>query len=53
VNNIFYGPISGWGVQTADRFSGLIWHNTFAFPMSNNGGHIILRATAPAERSRL
>lgn len=47
VNNVFYGPISGWGVQTADGFSGLIAHNTFAFPMRNSGGHIILWGTNP------
>jgi len=42
VNNIFYAPISGWALQTADGFSGLIALNTFAFPMQNNGGHIML-----------
>jgi hypothetical protein len=47
VNNIFYGPISGWGVQTADGFQGLIAHNTFAFPMSNTGGHIVLWGSNP------
>ena len=47
VNNIFYAPISGWGIQTAEGFSGLIAHNTFAFPMRNTGGHIILWGTNP------
>jgi uncharacterized protein (TIGR03437 family) len=42
VNNIFHGPITGWGVQTARGFSGLIANNTFAFEMRNNGGHIML-----------
>ncbi|HXB68169.1 MAG TPA: right-handed parallel beta-helix repeat-containing protein [Candidatus Acidoferrales bacterium] len=42
VNNIFYPPVSGWGIQTADGFSGLIAYNTFAFPMQNPGGHIVL-----------
>jgi hypothetical protein len=42
VNNIFYAPISGWGLQTADGFSGLVAFNTFAFPMQNNGGQIML-----------
>jgi hypothetical protein len=45
MNNIFYAPISGWAIQTSDGFSGLIAHNTFAFPMRNNGGHIILWQT--------
>jgi len=42
VNNIFHGPITGWGVQTARGFSGLIANNTFAFEMRNNGGQIML-----------
>jgi hypothetical protein len=42
VNNIFHAPISGWGLQTASGFSGLIAHNTFALPMRNTGGHIML-----------
>jgi hypothetical protein len=41
-NNIFHGPITGWGVQTAAGFSGLIANNTFAFNMNNNGGQIML-----------
>ncbi len=42
INNIFYGPISGWGIQTASGFSGLIANNTFAFPMQNPYGHLML-----------
>jgi|GEM_PF-5896477 len=41
-NNVFYAPITGWGVQTANGFSGVIANNTFAFVMRNNGGHIML-----------
>src|SRR5262249_38599922 len=41
-NNIFYAPITGWGVQTASGFSGLIANNTFALNMRNNGGMIML-----------
>lgn len=41
-NNIFYAPITGWGIQTASGFSGLIANNTFAFTMNNNGGQIML-----------
>jgi hypothetical protein len=42
VNNIFYAPITGWGVQTASGFGGLIANNTFAFAMQNNGGQVML-----------
>jgi hypothetical protein len=42
INNIFYGPISGWGIQTANGFSGLIANNTFAFPMSSQVGQLTL-----------
>jgi Protein of unknown function (DUF1565) len=42
VNNIFYAPITGWGVQTASGFGGLIANNTFAFAMQNNGGQLML-----------
>jgi len=42
VNNIFYAPISGWGIQTASGFSGLIANNTFAFPMSSQRGQLTL-----------
>jgi hypothetical protein len=41
-DNLFLGPITGWGVQTASGFSGLIANNTFAFHMTNNGGQIML-----------
>jgi Protein of unknown function (DUF1565) len=42
VNNIFYAPITGWGIQTAKGFAGIIANNTFAFPMNNNGGQVML-----------
>jgi hypothetical protein len=42
VNNIFYAPITGWGVQTAGGFGGVIANNTFAFAMQNNGGQLML-----------
>jgi hypothetical protein len=42
VNNIFRAPITGWGVQTANGFSGLIAYNTFALSMNNNGGLLML-----------
>lgn len=42
VNNVFYAPISGWGIQTASGFSGMIANNTFAFPMQNTGGQLML-----------
>lgn len=29
VNNVFHQPISGWGVQAVDEFSGVIANNTF------------------------
>jgi hypothetical protein len=48
VNNIFYAPISGWAVQTSEGFSGMIANNTFALPMQNNGGHIMLWQTNSA-----
>jgi hypothetical protein len=41
-NNLFLGPIVGWGIQTANGFSGLIANNTYAFDMTNNGGQIML-----------
>ncbi|HLI86686.1 MAG TPA: LamG-like jellyroll fold domain-containing protein [Bryobacteraceae bacterium] len=41
-NNLFLGPITGWGVQTASGFSGLIANNTFAFNMNNHGGQLML-----------
>ena len=41
-NNVFYGSISGWGVQTAAGFSGLIANNTFAFTRTTNGGQLML-----------
>lgn len=42
INNIFRAPITGWGVQTANGFSGLIAFNTFALSMDNNGGLLML-----------
>jgi hypothetical protein len=42
INNVFYGSISGWGVQTASGFSGLIANNTFAFTAQNTGGQVML-----------
>lgn len=41
-NNVFYGTIAGWGVQTAIGFSGLIANNTFAFSSPNTGGQLML-----------
>jgi len=43
VNNVFYGPISGWCIQTASGFSGLIANNTFqGAPPTDEGGQIML-----------
>jgi hypothetical protein len=42
VNNVFYGSISGWGVQTAVGFSGLIANNTFAFTRTIENGQLML-----------
>jgi len=42
INNVFYGYIGGWGVQTAIGFSGIIANNTFAFTSANTGGQVIL-----------
>jgi hypothetical protein len=42
VNNVFYQPIAGWGIQTASGFSGLIANNTFHGPHANREGHIML-----------
>ena len=36
MNNVFYGFIAGWGVQTAAGVSrGIIANNTFAFTSPN------------------
>lgn len=48
INNVFYGPIAGWGIQTARGFSGVIANNTFAFPMSPRGGQLMLWDLNPA-----
>jgi uncharacterized protein (TIGR03437 family) len=42
VNNVFYQPIQGWGIQTASGFSGLIANNTFHGPNATREGHIML-----------
>jgi hypothetical protein len=42
INNVFYSLPSGWGVQTASGFSGVIENNTFAFPMSTQVGQLML-----------
>jgi hypothetical protein len=42
INNVFYGTIAGWGVQTAAGFSGLIANNTFAFTRTEKEGDIML-----------
>jgi hypothetical protein len=42
INNVFYGSISGWGVQTAVGFSGLIANNTFAFTRTIQSGQLML-----------
>lgn len=42
INNIFYRPISGWPIQTARGFSGLIANNTFAFAHPSSNGAIVL-----------
>ncbi len=42
VNNIFYRPISGWAIQTASGFGGLIANNTFHGPHPTREGHIML-----------
>ena len=42
VNNIFYRPISGWPIQTASGFGGLIANNTFHGPHPTREGHIML-----------
>ena len=42
VNNVFYQPIQGWGIQTASSFSGLIANNTFHGQNASREGHIML-----------
>ena len=42
VNNVFYQPIAGWGIQTASGFSGLIANNTFHGPHVSREGQIML-----------
>jgi hypothetical protein len=42
VNNVFYQPIEGWGIQTASGFSGLIANNTFHGPHVSREGQIML-----------
>jgi hypothetical protein len=42
VNNVFYQPIEGWGIQTAAGFSGLIANNTFHGPQATREGQIML-----------
>ncbi len=43
INNTFAQPISGWGVQTASSFSGLIANNTFFGPqVADKPGQIVL-----------
>jgi hypothetical protein len=42
VNNLFYQPIAGWGIQTASGFSGLIANNTFHGPHATREGQLML-----------
>ncbi len=42
VNNVFYQPIAGWGIQTASGFSGLIANNTFHGPHVTREGQLML-----------
>jgi len=42
INNTFYQPISGWGVQSASSFSGFIANNTFVGPHTSKAGQIML-----------
>ena len=42
MNNVFYGFVAGWGVQTALGFGGVIANNTFAFTSPNDGGQVML-----------
>jgi hypothetical protein len=42
VNNVFYQPIAGWGIQTASGFSGLIANNTFHGPHATREGQLML-----------
>ncbi len=42
VNNIFYRPISGWPIQTASGFGGVIENNTFHGPHPTREGQIML-----------
>jgi hypothetical protein len=42
VNNVFYQPIAGWGIQTASGFSGLIANNTFHGPHASREGQLML-----------
>ena len=42
VNNVFYQPIAGWGIQTASGFSGLIANNTFHGAHAGREGQIML-----------
>ena len=41
-NNVFYGWIVGWGIQTASGFSGLIANNTFADTRTEKPGQLML-----------
>ncbi len=42
VNNVFHLPISGWGIQTSQGFSGVIANNTFHGPHSSREGQVML-----------
>ncbi|GEM_PF-762530 len=43
INNVFFGPISGWCIQTASSFSGLIANNTFQGQVpTTEAGQIVL-----------
>ena len=42
VNNVFYQPIAGWGIQTASGFSGLIANNTFHGAHAGREGQLML-----------
>jgi hypothetical protein len=45
INNIFYHPIAGWAIQTANGFSGTIANNTFYGAHPTRDGHIMLWGT--------
>lgn len=49
VNNVFYAPIAGWAIQTANGFSGTIANNTFHGDLTpSKDGHIMLWDSNPS-----